>query len=93
MRWPPRTYGKACGQPDLLSFDMGGTTAKLCVIAEGHPLIAHDFEVDRVYRFKKGSGLPIKIPVIEMIEIGTGGGSMARVDAWAYQGRARFGGR
>ncbi|MFN8486338.1 MAG: hydantoinase/oxoprolinase family protein [Caldilineaceae bacterium] len=74
-------YGLASGQPDVLSFDMGGTTAKLCVIDQGRPLIAHDFEVDRKYRFKKGSGLPIKIPVIEMIEIGTGGGSIARVDA------------
>ena len=60
---------------------MGGTTAKLCVIDKGRPLIAHEFEVDRIYRFKKGSGLPIKIPVIELIEIGTGGGSIARVDA------------
>ena len=74
-------YGKAAGLVNLLSFDMGGTTAKLCVIDEGRPLVAHDFEVDRIYRFKKGSGLPIKIPVIEMIEIGTGGGSIARVDA------------
>ena len=57
---------------------MGGTTAKICVIDGGKPLIAHDFEVDRVYRFKKGSGLPIKMPVIELIEIGTGGGSIAR---------------
>ncbi len=72
--------GRLCGRPDLLSFDMGGTTAKLCVIDNGKPLIAHDFEVDRVYRFKKGSGLPVKIPVIEMIEIGTGGGSLARID-------------
>jgi len=74
------SVGKAAGLNDLLSFDMGGTTAKLCVIADGRPLIAQDFEVDRVYRFKKGSGLPIKIPVIEMIEIGTGGGSIARVN-------------
>jgi N-methylhydantoinase A len=75
------TYGMAAGRPNLLSFDMGGTTAKICVIDQGRPLIAHEFEVDRIYRFKKGSGLPIKIPVIEMIEIGTGGGSIARVDA------------
>jgi N-methylhydantoinase A len=74
-------YGQAAGHPNLLSFDMGGTTAKICVIDQGRPLIAHDFEVDRVYRFKKGSGLPIKTPVIEMIEIGTGGGSIARVDS------------
>jgi len=60
---------------------MGGTTAKACVIADGEPLVSPEFEVDRRYHFKKGSGLPIKVPVIEMIEIGTGGGSIARVDA------------
>jgi N-methylhydantoinase A len=75
------SYGLASGHPDLLSFDMGGTTAKLCVIDQGQPLTAHEFEVDRIYRFKKGSGLPVKVPVIEMIEIGTGGGSIARVDS------------
>ena len=74
-------YGLAAGHTDLISFDMGGTTAKICVIDKGKPLIAHEFEVDRIYRFKKGSGLPIKLPVIELIEIGTGGGSIARVDA------------
>lgn len=74
-------YGVAIDQPNILSFDMGGTTAKICVIDQGRPLIAHEFEVDRIYRFKKGSGLPIKIPVIELIEIGTGGGSIARVDS------------
>jgi N-methylhydantoinase A len=74
------SYGAACGYDDLLSFDMGGTTAKFCIIAQGQPLVAHEFEVDRRYRLKKGSGLPIKLPVIEMIEIGAGGGSIARVD-------------
>src|SRR5579875_3175389 len=74
-------YGALLGHKDLLSFDMGGTTAKACVIADGEPLIASEFEVDRQYQFKKGSGLPVKIPAIEMIEIGTGGGSIARVDA------------
>src|SRR5260370_41039744 len=59
---------------------MGGTTAKFCVIDRGQPLIAHEFEVDRRYRLKKGSGLPIKLPVIEMIEIGAGGASIARID-------------
>ena len=73
-------YGLVAGHRDLISFDMGGTTAKICVIDDGQPLIAHEFEVDRIYRFKKGSGLPIKLPVIELIEIGTGGGSIARVD-------------
>ncbi len=74
------SYGAACGYKDLLSFDMGGTTAKFCVIEQGQPLTALDFEVDRRYRFKKGSGLPIKVPVIEMIEIGAGGGSIAHID-------------
>ena len=74
------SFGAVCGYFDLLSFDMGGTTAKFCVIDKGQPLIAHEFEVDRRYRFKKGSGLPIKVPVIEMIEIGAGGGSIARID-------------
>lgn len=74
-------YGKRSDQPNLLSFDMGGTTAKFCVIDGGEPLLAHEFEFDRVYRFKKGSGLPAKIAVIEMIEIGAGGGSIARVDS------------
>ncbi len=74
-------YGGLIGMSDLMSFDMGGTTAKLCVIDNGEPLTANDFEVDRVYRFKRGSGLPVKVPVIEMIEIGAGGGSIARIDA------------
>ena len=75
------SYGTACGRPDLVSFDMGGTTAKFCVINDGQPLIAQEYEFDRVYRFRKGSGLPAKIPVIELAEIGAGGGSIARVDA------------
>ena len=69
------------GVDDLLSFDMGGTTAKLCAIEGGQPLVAEEFEVDRVYRLKKGSGLPLKVPVVDMIEIGAGGGSIARVSA------------
>ena len=68
------------GEPKLLSFDMGGTTAKACVIDDGAPLVGREFEVARADRFKKGSGLPIRVPVIEMIEIGAGGGSIARVD-------------
>lgn len=64
----------------LLSFDMGGTTAKLCLIDDYEPLMSRSFEVDRVYRFKKGSGLPVRIPVIEMVEIGAGGGSIASID-------------
>lgn len=65
----------------LISFDMGGTTAKICLIDDYEPLTARSFEVDRSYRFKKGSGLPVRIPVIEMVEIGAGGGSIAHIDA------------
>ncbi len=72
--------GKLAGERDVLCFDMGGTTAKACLIDDGEPLRTTEFEVARVYRFKKGSGLPLRIPVIEMIEIGAGGGSIARVD-------------
>ncbi len=68
------------GESRLLSFDMGGTTAKACVIDGGTPLVAREFEVARADRFKKGSGLPIRVPVVELIEIGAGGGSIARVD-------------
>ena len=68
------------GSNASLSFDMGGTTAKLCLIDSSEPRISRQFEVDRSYRFKKGSGLPLKIPVIEMLEIGAGGGSIAHVD-------------
>src|SRR3989454_645375 len=74
---------QAAGQrrePKLLSFDMGGTTAKACVIDDGVPLVGREFEGARADRFKKGSGLPIRVPVIELIEIGAGGGSIARVD-------------
>jgi N-methylhydantoinase A len=68
------------GEARLLSFDMGGTTAKACVIDDGAPLVAREFEVARADRFKRGSGLPMRVPVIELIEIGAGGGSIARVD-------------
>ena len=71
---------RGAGEERLLSFDMGGTTAKACVIDGGEPLVAREFEVARADRFKKGSGLPIRVPVIEMIEIGAGGGSIARID-------------
>ncbi|MEJ8570077.1 hydantoinase/oxoprolinase family protein [Microbaculum marinum] len=67
--------------PDLISFDMGGTTAKACLILDYEPLVSGEFEVDRRYRFKPGSGMPITVPSIDMIEIGAGGGSIARVDA------------
>ena len=64
----------------VVSLDMGGTTAKICLIDDGEPQHSRSFEVDRSYRFRKGSGLPVRIPVIEMVEIGAGGGSIASVD-------------
>ncbi|MBR0648338.1 hydantoinase/oxoprolinase family protein [Roseomonas terrae] len=64
----------------LVAFDMGGTTAKICLIENGRPTQESSFEADRIYRFKKGSGLPLRIPVVELVEIGAGGGSIARVD-------------
>lgn len=72
--------GSAAGVNDVFCFDMGGTTAKACLIDDGEPMRGNEFEVARVFRFKKGSGLPLRIPVIDMIEIGAGGGSIARVD-------------
>ena len=72
---------RQCGLPRVLSFDMGGTTAKICLIDNYQPQTARTFEVARVGRFRKGSGLPLRIPVIEMVEIGAGGGSLAHVDS------------
>lgn len=69
------------GLDKVLSFDMGGTTAKICLIKDQTPKTARAFEVARTYRFKKGSGMPISIPVIDMVEIGAGGGSLAHVDS------------
>lgn len=69
------------GIDSLMSFDMGGTTAKACLIQRGEPLVTGEFEVDRRYRFKPGSGMPITVPSIDMMEIGAGGGSIARVDS------------
>ena len=68
------------GRDQVVSFDMGGTTAKICLIDKAQPQTARAFEVARIYRFLKGSGLPLRIPVIEMVEIGAGGGSIARID-------------
>ncbi len=73
-------YGELLAQPDLVSFDMGGTTAKMCLIKDGQPAMSDDFEIARVHRFKRGSGLPVRVPTIELIEIGAGGGSIAHVD-------------
>ena len=69
------------GEKKVLSFDMGGTTAKICLIENYEPNSARVYEVDRAARFLKGSGLPVRIPVIEMVEIGAGGGSIAKIDA------------
>lgn len=65
---------------DIIAFDMGGTTAKVCLIREARPLVSGYFEIDRMYRFKEGSGLPVTVPCIDLIEIGAGGGSIASVD-------------
>ena len=72
--------GRALGLPKILSFDMGGTTAKTCIVEDGAPMVTTEFEVARQHRFRKGSGLPLRMPVVDMIEIGAGGGSIARVD-------------
>ncbi len=77
-----------CALDAVLSYDMGGTTAKICLIDDGQPQTSRTFEVDRQYRFIKGSGLPVRIPVIEMVEIGAGGGSIARADT---MGRVHIG--
>src|ERR671930_621172 len=74
-------YGRLAGLKDLLCFDMGGTTAKACLLQWGRAAVVHQLEVARVHRFKKGSGLPVVIPVMDMIEIGAGGGSLAWIDA------------
>ena len=76
------------GLEKVVSYDMGGTTAKICLIEQCKPQTARTFEVARTYQFSKGSGMPISIPVIEMIEIGAGGGSIAWIDA---MGRIRTG--
>jgi N-methylhydantoinase A len=73
-------YGRLIGASRLLSFDMGGTTAKLCVVLDGKAARTRTFEVDRVHRFKPGSGIPIATPVYDLLEIGAGGGSIARVN-------------
>ena len=75
-----RLFGELAKQNDILCFDMGGTTAKACLIHDGEPERTVNFEVARETRFAEGSGLPLLIPAIDMIEIGAGGGSIARVD-------------
>ena len=73
-------YSGLTGARNVISFDMGGTTAKMCLIDDGRPDRKHDFEAGRVRRFRKGSGIPLKVSVVDMIEIGAGGGSLAAVD-------------
>lgn len=73
-------FARAHGLDKVLSFDMGGTTAKICLIEDGAPKTANTFEVARTYRFKKGSGMVVSTPVVEMVEIGAGGGSIASID-------------
>ena len=73
-------YGVITGTSHTLSFDMGGTTAKMSVIDGGWPARVHELEAARVRRFRKGSGLPLRVPSVDMIEIGAGGGSLAHVD-------------
>ncbi len=73
-------YGDLLGERDLVSFDMGGTMAKMCLIENSQPAMTNTFEIARVHRFKRGSGLPVRVPTIELIEIGAGGGSIAHVD-------------
>jgi N-methylhydantoinase A len=75
------TLGREIDARNVMAFDMGGTTAKVCLIAGGEPERARRFEIGRIYRNLKGSGLPVRIPVIELVEIGAGGGSIGRVDA------------
>lgn len=75
-----RWWGDLIGISDLLCFDMGGTTAKLCTVARGEALVTDEYEAARVYRFKRGSGFAISVPVFDLLEIGTGGGSIARID-------------
>ena len=74
------TIAREAGLERVLSFDMGGTTAKVCLIDDFKPQTSRSFEVARIGRLRKGSGLPLRIPVIEMVEIGAGGGSIAGVD-------------
>jgi N-methylhydantoinase A len=73
-------FANRLGIDRLLCFDMGGTTAKACLIQGGRPELTTTFEVARAYRFKKGSGFPVSVPSVDLVEIGAGGGSLARVD-------------
>jgi len=73
-------FARRLGEQRLMCFDMGGTTAKSCLIVDGEPELTNTFEVARIYRFKRGSGFPVSVPSIDLVEIGAGGGSQAWVD-------------
>ena len=73
-------FARRLGEERLLCFDMGGTTAKSCLITDFEPQLTNTFEVARIYRFKKGSGFPVSVPSVDLVEIGAGGGSLARLD-------------
>jgi N-methylhydantoinase A len=73
-------FARRMGEDRLLCFDMGGTTAKACLIVDGEPQLTNTFEVARIYRFKKGSGFPVSAPSVDLVEIGAGGGSLAHID-------------
>jgi 5-oxoprolinase (ATP-hydrolysing)/N-methylhydantoinase A len=75
------SLGRLAGHDDIVGFDMGGTTAKVCLVRDGRPRVVPMMEAGRVHRFKPGSGIPVKTPAVDMIEIGAGGGSLARTDA------------
>jgi N-methylhydantoinase A len=76
-------YGRLFEIKDMFCFDMGGTTAKSCLIQKGRAGLVSTFEVGRVQRFKKGSGLPIQVPVVDLMEIGAGGGRLPASTRWA----------
>jgi len=73
-------WSREVGVNDFVSFDMGGTTAKVCVVAKGRAALAADYEVARVERFKRGSGIPIQVPTVDLLEVGAGGGSIAHLN-------------
>jgi N-methylhydantoinase A len=73
-------FARRLGEDRLLCFDMGGTTAKSCLITDGEPELTNTMEVARIYRFKKGSGFPVSVPSVDLVEVGAGGGSLARID-------------
>ena len=73
-------FARRLGEDRLLCFDMGGTTAKSCIVRDGEPELTNTFEIARIYRFKKGSGFPVSVPSVDLVEIGAGGGSLARAD-------------